>query len=126
MELEQGTSDGSLINLRCTVDDPDFRQILIHIQQRQIADLQEALAAARSKRSPALTKSSHVTQSNGNGQRRQNRVVKGEHSIPADDYAALPVEDGKGLCQRFLSTAGCKANNGKQCLSFTRARFVPA
>ncbi|KAE9307520.1 hypothetical protein PF001_g11580 [Phytophthora fragariae] len=126
MELEQGTNDGSLIKLRCTVDDPDFRQILIHIQQRQIADLQEALAAAQSKRSPALPKPSLVTQSHDNGQRRQNRVVKGEHSIPADVYAALPVEDGKRLCLRFLSTAGCKANNGKQCLSFNRAHFVPA
>ncbi|KAG6594074.1 uncharacterized protein IUM83_19701 [Phytophthora cinnamomi] len=50
IEMETGTSDGSRIKLRCTNDDVDFRQILVHIQQRQIRDLQAALNTPHHKR----------------------------------------------------------------------------
>ncbi|EGZ19608.1 hypothetical protein PHYSODRAFT_496236, partial [Phytophthora sojae] len=85
IELEAETSDGSRIKLRCSEEDADFRQILIHIQQRQIRELQAALSTPHSKRLP----------------------------------------NGKRLCLRFLSNAGCRSNNGKSCLSAKRAHFVP-
>lgn len=125
IELEAETSDGSRIKLRCSEEDADFRQILIHIQQRQIRELQAALSTPHSKRLPSSSKPSSTPQQGDSSQLRVQCVVKSEQSIPADVYALLPVEDGKRLCLRFLSNAGCRSNNGKSCLSAKRAHFVP-
>lgn len=125
VELERGSSDGSQIKLRCNEADADFRQIQIHIQQRQIKELQPALSATHPKRSSTPAKPSSNSQHLDSSQRRVQRVVKSEHSLPADVYTHLPVQDGKILCLRFLSNVGCKANNGKSCLSIKRSHYVP-
>ncbi|OWZ13262.1 hypothetical protein PHMEG_00013445, partial [Phytophthora megakarya] len=124
-ELERNTSDGSLIKLRCTKEDADFRQILTTIHQRQVAEIRAAISFSNPKKLPTTSKAVPSSQSHHISQRRVQRESKSEPSIPPDVYAQLPVQDGKRLCLRFLSNAGCRANNGSSCLSSRQAHFVP-
>ncbi|OWZ08706.1 hypothetical protein PHMEG_00018708 [Phytophthora megakarya] len=114
-ELERNTSDGSLIKLRCTEEDADFRQILTTIHQRQVAEIRAALSISNPKKLPTTSKPVPSSQPHNISQRRVQRESKSESSIPPDVYAQLPVQDGKRLCLRFLSNAGYRANNGTSC-----------
>ncbi|EGZ08125.1 hypothetical protein PHYSODRAFT_527698, partial [Phytophthora sojae] len=44
--------------------------------------------------------------------------------VPQDVLAALPMQNGKSVCPKFLSRSGCSPRSPERC-SYGRAHFVP-
>ncbi|KAE9270636.1 hypothetical protein PF001_g28721 [Phytophthora fragariae] len=94
------------IRQRLTKSDPDFFNTmhLIHSEASAPAAKDQGRSdRSATKRSPAESKRTRV---------------------PQDIIAALPSQNGKSVCLKFLTRAGCPSRSPKRCM-FGRAHFIP-
>ncbi|KAE8887054.1 hypothetical protein PF003_g29122 [Phytophthora fragariae] len=101
-----GVDNRDNIRQRLTKSDPDFFNTmhLIHSEASAPAAKDQGRSdRSATKRSPAESK--------------QTRVLQ-------DIIAALPSQNGKSVCLKFLTRAGCPSRSPKRCM-FGRAHFIP-
>ncbi|KAE9079805.1 hypothetical protein PF007_g23302 [Phytophthora fragariae] len=101
-----GVDNRDNIRQRLTKSDPDFFNTmhLIHSEASAPAAKDQGRSdRSATKRSPAESKRTRV---------------------PQDIIAALPSQNGKSVCLKFLTRAGCPSRSPKRCM-FGRAHFIP-
>ncbi|OWY94965.1 hypothetical protein PHMEG_00035165, partial [Phytophthora megakarya] len=111
VEMEAGTSDGSHVKARCSLDASDLRQLLNQIQQRHIQEFQAVLASA-----PTKTHNGH--------QKQQVHPTSTVTPVIAKQLGWL-IKNDKRLCLRYISNAGCRSSSDTVCHATPRAHFIP-